>query len=88
MEISLSKRFLKDLALIPSKQRKEIEHFVFDILPLATTLGDLKIFEKMSGYDHCYKARFGSYRLGAYFDHHTLELRRVMNRKDIYKFFP
>jgi mRNA interferase RelE/StbE len=88
MQILYSKKFLKDLADIPSKQRQEIETFVFENLPTAKNIGDLHKFEKMKGYANCYKARFGSYRIGVVLDGDILELKRVMDRKNIYKFFP
>ena len=88
MEVVFTKRFLKDLASIPSKQRKEIEDFVFERISQVSNFTELKVFEKMSGYDDCYKARFGSYRVGAIIQDNVIELKRVMNRKDIYKYFP
>ena len=88
MEVLYSKKFLKDLASIPSKQRQEIENFVFQELPKSKWIGDLHKFEKMKGYINCYKARFGSYRVGVVINDNTIELKRVMDRKNIYKFFP
>ena len=88
MKVLFSKRFLKDLASIPSKQRKEIEHFVFESLPGSSSIGELHKFEKMKGYTDCYKARFGSFRIGAVLSGEQIELKRVMDRKSIYKFFP
>jgi mRNA interferase RelE/StbE len=88
MQVLYSKKFLKDLADIPSKQRQEIEKFVFEVLPNTIAIGDLHKFEKMKGYANCYKARFGSYRIGALLDENTIELKRAMDRKNIYKFFP
>lgn len=88
MRVLYSKKFLKDLAAIPSKQRKEIEVFAFETLPGSKSIADLHKFEKMQGYVSCYKTRFGSYRIGAVIDGDTIELKRVMDRKNIYKFFP
>lgn len=88
MQILYSKKFLKDLAGIPAKHRLEIEKFVFELLPDIKSPGEALKFEKMQGYAHCYKARFGSYRIGAVINGTTIELKRVMDRKNIYKFFP
>jgi len=89
MEVLYSRKFLKDLASIPSKQRLEIEQFVFETLPKAKSLGELHKFEKMQGYADYYKGRFGSYRIGLFsIDSEAIELKRVMDRKNIYKFFP
>jgi len=48
----------------------------------------VSIVEKMQGYQGYYKARFVSYRVGMKVDGDTLIFQVVMNRKDIYKFFP
>jgi len=88
IEVFYQKKFLKDLANLPANPRKEIEHFVFDILPSINTLAETGKFEKMSGYEHFLKVRFGDYRIGAHFYKNSLELRRVLNRKEIYLYFP
>lgn len=88
LNVVYQKKFLKDLAVIPSVQRDEIEQFVFDFLPTCKTLADTGKFEKMSGYDNCYKARIGNYRVGAVHENGRLELKRVLHRKEIYRFFP
>jgi mRNA interferase RelE/StbE len=87
MQVVYSKKFLKDLAAIPAKQRLEMENFVYEELPSAKSIGDLHKFEKMKGYANCYKARFGPYRIGIILDGNNIELKRVMDRKNIYKFF-
>lgn len=88
LKIEYQKKFLKDLADIPSVHRREIEDFVFDYLPNCKTLADSGKFEKMSGYDNCYKARIGNYRVGIIFENGTITLKRVLHRKEIYRFFP
>lgn len=88
LEVAYHKRFLKDLAEIPANQRKEIEHFVFEVLPTIKAIAESERFEKMSGYDNCFKARFGHYRIGAYYSKNCLELKRILHRKEIYRYFP
>jgi len=86
--VHFQKKFLQDLANIPTQYRGEIENFVFDILPSCQTLAEAKKFEKMTGYECYMKARIGNYRIGAYYYRNTLELRRVLHRKEIYRYFP
>ena len=64
MKTSYRKRFLKDLASLPSPVRAQVEHFVFDEVPQAGSLQETGKAERMTGYPGCYKARFGSYRVG------------------------
>ena len=88
LQVLYQKRFLKDLADIPRKHRKEIEDFVFNVLPNAKSFAGLHKFEKMTGYEDCFKARFGHYRIGAIYKNDVLELKRVLHRKEIYRYFP
>ncbi|MBK5286502.1 MAG: type II toxin-antitoxin system RelE/ParE family toxin [Bacteroidia bacterium] len=88
MNVLYQKKFLKDLALIPQPQRKKIEHFVFNQLPSLRNFQEVKGAEKMTGYSHYYKIRFGDYRLGFHFINDTITLERILNRKEIYRYFP
>lgn len=89
MQIAYTKTFLKDLAkVIPVKRRLQIEKFVFEDLPILPSIENAGNIEKMSGYKNHYKARFGDYRVGIFKNNNTIELQRVLNRKEIYKFFP
>lgn len=88
MKIHYSKRFLKQLACIPSVTRTRIESFIFEELPCAISIAETGKFEKMQGYDIYYKIRFGSYRIGIKIEHEVLNVETVMDRKEIYKFFP
>ena len=88
LEVLYQKKFLKDLADLPPEPRQQIEHFVFEILPAIKTISEANKFEKMTGYKNCVKARFGDYRIGAYYTKNRLELRRVLRRREIYRYFP
>lgn len=88
MEVSYSKKFLKQLAGIPLETREKIETFVFTDLASATSFSSVGKVEKMQGYDRFYKVRFGSYRLGLVAENNRVVVKVVMHRKEIYKFFP
>lgn len=88
MQVSYSKKFLKQLAGIPLETREKIESFVFADLVSATSLFSLGKVEKLQGYDGFYKVRFGNYRLGLAIENDLLIVKTVMHRKEIYKFFP
>ena len=88
MNVGYRKKFLKQLAQLPPATRTQVEHFVFEQLPGASSIAELGIVEKMQGYRGYYKSRFGSYRVGMKLENDTLILQVVMDRKDIYKFFP
>ena len=88
MEVEYSKKFLKDLTLLPSGRKAQIEAFAFEELPKMNSISEIGKAEKMHGYDGCYKIRFGDYRIGLFHDGKKVELKRVLNRKEIYRYFP
>ncbi len=89
MQVVYTKTFLKDLAkVVPMKRRTQIEKFVFEDLPRLSSIENAGNIEKMTGYKYHYKVRFGDYRIGIFKNSNTIELKRVLNRKEIYKFFP
>ncbi len=44
--------------------------------------------KKMKGYKNAYRIRFGDYRIGFLFENNSIVLSRVMNRNEIYRYFP
>lgn len=88
MKTLYSKKFLKDLAKVPKNERISIEVFVFETLVQSDSLTKTGKCEKLKGYQSFYKARFGNYRIGLKLEGETLMLKRVLHRKDIYRYFP
>lgn len=88
MNIRIQKRFLKDLAKIPKKDRQKIERFVFEESKTFVATEITEIFDKLQGYHSFYKIRFGNYRVGVHFENDTLTFERVLHRKEIYRYFP
>ena len=88
MNVGYSKKFLKQLAVMPSGVRAKIESFVFDELPRLDSFAESGKVEKMSGYRGCYKVRFGSYRVGLQKEQEKVVVKLVMHRREIYRYFP
>ena len=88
MKTLYSKKFLKDLAIIPKNERISIEVFAFETLIECKSITEIGKMEKLKGYQSFYKIRFGNYRLGLKIEGETLILERVLHRKDIYRYFP
>jgi mRNA interferase RelE/StbE len=88
VRIQYRKKFLKELAKIPSKIRYKIEFFVFQQLPESESIHQLGIIEQMKGYPFYFKARFGSYRIGLKLEDDVIVLEKALHRKDIYRHFP
>jgi mRNA interferase RelE/StbE len=88
MEVSYSKKFLKQLAGVPGEIRVKIENFAFNELVSVSSVSSLGKVEKMQGYDGFYKVRFGNYRVGLVIENERITVKTVMHRREIYKFFP
>ncbi len=89
MKVIYTKTFLKDLSKVfPDKRRKQIEKFVFVELPGLSSIESAGNIEQMTGFKNYYKVRFGDFRVGMNKNDNTIELLRVLNRKEIYKYFP
>ncbi len=88
MNVLYQKRFLQDLATIPSAFRAGIEKFAFEEILTMKSLGESGKIERMKGHKQYYKVRFGDYRVGLRIEGETVVFERVLNRKDIYRFFP
>ena len=86
MQITYSKTFLKDLTKVfPPKIKERIEKFVFKELPELTSIEKAGNVEQLTGYKDYYKVRFGDFRVGLYKNGDDIQM---LNRKDIYKYFP
>lgn len=88
MEIRYKKQFLKDLSKLPSSYRSKIEELVFEKIPNDSGDEIMKQVSKLKGKDNFYKIRVGDYRIGVFIEHDFLEFKRVLHRKDIYRYFP
>ncbi|SOD18800.1 type II toxin-antitoxin system RelE family toxin [Pedobacter xixiisoli] len=88
MVVQYNKKFLKDLSSLPKKDRDKIENFVFDEINQYNSSSEINKLEKLSGYQHYYKIRFGNFRIGIKLENESLTFERVLHRKEIYKLFP
>ena len=88
MKTIYKKRFLKDLAKLPLEARKAIEKFAFEEAPKLKSVGESGKIEQMKGYKGYYKVRYGSYRIGLKVGADLISFERVLDRKEIYRYFP
>ena len=88
MKVIYRKKFLKELAKLPSAYRIKIENFVFEELPESPKVDVFLKVEKLKGYRHYYRMRFGDYRIGMKIENDEIVLERALHREDIYNYFP
>jgi mRNA interferase RelE/StbE len=88
-EVDFTKRFLKELASLPSNVQTRIEIIIFHELKSDNPFS-LGYIEKMKGYSDKYKIRVGDYRIGISVDSlgKRITCQRVAHRREIYRIFP
>jgi mRNA-degrading endonuclease RelE of RelBE toxin-antitoxin system len=60
----------------------------FTTLPAAGSLRDITHVKPMKGYPGRYRVRIGNYRIGIEVQGNTVEMMRVLPRRDFYRYFP
>ena len=89
LEIRYAETFLKDLKLLKSTPYyKKIKTVCFNNLPSCSTMAEIKNLKKLEGHPNYYRIRIGDYRVGIHIKGNSIFLLRVLNRKEIYRFFP
>jgi len=86
MKILVDKSFERDAKKLPSSAQKQLKKIIHKI-STANSLSKIDL-SKMAGAKNAYRIRFGNYRMGIYLEGEKLVLSRVLDRKDIYRFFP
>jgi len=85
--IEIRKSFEKDAMKLPAPMQVQLASLLQQIIS-AKKLSDLSSCKKLTGFKNAYRVRVVSYRIGFFFENETVELVRILNRKDIYKYFP
>ena len=88
MTVSFRKSFLRDLKKIKDRKVRGRVRGVIEAVEEAESLADLPDVKKMSGSSGYYRVRTGSYRIGLAVEGEEVEFVRVLDRKDIYRYFP
>lgn len=86
MKFLIDRSFERDAKKLPREVRRDLSSWLATISK-AESLSQLPV-TKLSGSTSAYRFRMGNYRIGFYLDGDTLILSRVLDRKEIYKYFP
>ncbi len=72
------------------KERKVLERVgnVIKEMKLLESISQIKGLKKLRGSNIYYRIRIGGFRLGLSIENDKITLIRILNRKDIYKYFP
>ncbi len=88
MKVEFLDRFSKDL------DKLKVKHVKVGVLKLilrleaANNLSEIPNLKKLAGHKSAYRIRIGDYRLGMFIEGSSVQLARILDRKDIYKVFP
>ncbi|MGI8952860.1 MAG: type II toxin-antitoxin system RelE family toxin [Chitinophagaceae bacterium] len=87
MNIIITKKFSKDVDKELNAQQK---HQLVQLLATITqskTVSEIPDCKKMKGFKNAYRIKFGDFRIGFLWEDEIVKLSRVLNRKDVYKYF-
>lgn len=87
MEVEFLRSFEKDLNKADASMRRKILSIVVR-MEEARTLSDMPQVKKLKGHKEAYRLRIGHFRLGFFVQGDKLQLARLLDRRDIYRFFP
>jgi len=89
MKILYTKQFSKDLdGIVNNIKLKNRLLQLFEQIKQLDSLAELDNVRKIRGYNDYYRIRIGDYRLGVKIKGNSIEMLRLLHRKDIYKRFP
>lgn len=86
MKILVDKSFERDSKRLPIQVQQQLKA-ILQRLAEAESIQQLDV-TKMEGASNAYRLRFGNYRIGFYLETGSVVLSRVLNRRDIYRYFP
>jgi mRNA interferase RelE/StbE len=86
MNYELSREFAKDARKQPSV-RKRLAELIYRV-EKAESLAEIPNCKKMQGHENYYRVRIGHYRAGIRMEGGKVVFRRLLHRKDIYRYFP
>mgnify|MGYP001584655735 CR=1 FL=1 len=88
MIVKFEKKFLKDINSINDKRLKKTVEEIIINLENAKNLSAISNLKKLKGYKYSYRIKVGDFRMGFNFEDSIIILVRLLNRKDIYRYFP
>ena len=81
MKINIRKSAIKDLKGISSTLKKRIHHKILEL----ENFPNISNLKRLTNFEPAYRVRVGNYRILFDVFEDTIEIGRVLHRKDIYK---
>ena len=87
MNLKISPSFDRDAKKAPKEIIIGLQSTISAIIN-ARSLSEIPRLKKLSGSKNAYRIRIEDYRLGLLLENDCVILKRLLSRKDVYKFFP
>jgi mRNA-degrading endonuclease RelE of RelBE toxin-antitoxin system len=88
MIVRFHARFSKDIDKLKEIQLRNALEELIILLENVSTLHEIPDVKKLKGATNAYRIKLGSYRVCFFYDKGVISLARVLQRKDVYKYFP
>ncbi len=88
MRVEFRESFAKDLKGIKNKVLLGRVKEVIEAVEKADSLDEMHNLKKLKGGGNYFRLRVGDYRVGIVLENDRVTFVRVLNRKDIYRYFP
>ncbi len=88
MRALFEKSFGRDLKKIKDKRLLKQVQETIELVETAVSINNVPNVKKMQGFDMYYRIRVGDYRIGIEISEGQAIFVCVLNRKDIYRYFP
>lgn len=89
MNVQYRQLFLKDLKKL---KKQPVYNSIFKLalttLPEINSLQEISDVKPMKGYPNRYRIRVGDYRIGIEVCNDSIEMIRVLHRREFYRYFP
>ncbi len=87
MIVLIRSSFVKDSRKLNPAIKREL-YIVIQNLEAAQNLIDFPNCKKLSGHKTAYRIRLHNYRLGFFYSNNLIEIIRILDRKEVYRYFP
>ena len=88
MKIEVLKSFEKDIAKVNDRELSLNILAIIKSIENCTKPAEITNLKKITGHKHYYRIKLRTYRLGLRIEKDVIILIRLMDRIDIYKYFP
>lgn len=88
MEVIITAQFEKDTEKELSKKMQLRLAEIIDNLQRVQKPSEIINIKKLKGFKSAYRIKMGDFRIGFLLEDNVIKLSRIMNRKEIYRYFP